>query len=106
MNKRIDLLDKLKKLQDDIECRKFVETLCIYYEINDIDIGTQHGKIFRTLYLTSNNISYDEIAYRFNINVYTLDRYRQKYNDLARKLLSMDSSVFVNLTNTVGLNLT
>ena len=91
MNKRIDLLDKMKKLINDPECRSFMDNICTYYEINDIETGAQHGKIFRALYLDKGNSSYDEIANRFYINVYTLDRYRQKYNNLARKLIAMDA---------------
>lgn len=87
MNKRIDFLDLIKigAIKDDKECKKFLNKLLHYYEQKDFENDGHHAEIFKTLYIEDPQ-TYDSIAKKFYINVYTLDRYRQKYNKLAKKI--------------------
>ena len=101
MNKRTDLLDRIKLHKDDPICRDFLLKLFRYYEIKDIDMNTNHHDIFLMLYWSDTSYSYDEIAQKFYISAFTLDRYRQKYNELAKKLVSEDILKLVNPTISV-----
>ena len=101
MNKRTDLLDRIKQHKDNSMCRDFLLELIRYYEIKDIDMNTNHREIFVLLYWSADSHSYDEIAQKFFISAFTLDRYRQKYNELALKLVSQDVLAIVNPTNSV-----
>lgn len=101
MNKRTDLLDRIKQNKENPLCRDFLLQLRRYYEIKDIDMNTNHHVIFVMLYWSDESYSYDEIAQKFFISTFTLDRYRQKYNKLAQKLVSQDILQIVNPTISV-----
>lgn len=101
MNKRTDLLDRIKQHKDNAMCRDFLLELIRYYEIKDIDMNTNHRDIFVLLYWSDDSYSYDEIAQKFYISAFTLDRYRQKYNELALKLADQNILAIVNPTNSV-----
>lgn len=101
MNKRTDLLDIIKQNRDNPLCRDFLLKLLRYYEIKDIEMNTQHHEIFVMLYWSDVTYTYDEIAQKFYISPFSLDRYRQKYNELARKLASDDILSIVNPTISV-----
>ena len=101
MNKRTDLLDRIKQHKENPLCRDFLEKLIKYYEIKDIDMNTNHHEIFVMLYFSDESYSYDEIAQKFYISPFSLDRYRQKYNELAQKLVSQDILSIVNPTISV-----
>jgi len=92
MHKRKDFLDEVKykyiHLQDK-SCEIFLRTLWDYYVKNDLETGDQLGDIFYALYLSRDNLSYDEIVYKYNIGLSTLKRYRKRFNDLAAKLLPL-----------------
>ena len=87
MNKRIDFLDLVKDgfFKGDIDCKKFLNEQLRYYEQKDIENGGQHAVIFKALYMEETQ-TFDALAKRFYINVYTLDRYRQRYSKFAIKL--------------------
>jgi len=54
---------------------------------NDLETGDQSADIFYALYMNSEELTYDEIVYKFNIKLTTLRRYRKRFNVLAEKLL-------------------
>ena len=101
MRKRYDLLEEIgDRLSDgaalrspvldsfnDEALQRLLNKQLDYYEINDLETGDFHGKIFKALYVDKEFSSYDSIAGYFNLHAYTLDRYRQRYNRLAEKLL-------------------
>lgn len=101
MNKRSDLLDEIKNyLCNEKELKreilrgiskdylnKMLRILADYYKISDLETGNAHGKIFEVLYINTSNLKYDDIATQFSIHIYSLDRYRVKYNKLALKLI-------------------
>lgn len=101
MNKRTDLLDRIKLHRENPLCRNFLLQLSRYYEIKDMDMNTNHHVIFDMLYCSDESFSFDEIAQKFFISTFTLDRYRQSYNNLASKLISQEILQIVNLTNSV-----
>ena len=101
MNRRTDLLDRIKQHRDNPLCRDFLLQMLRYYEIKDIDLGTNHHEIFIMLYWLGDSYTYDEIAQKFYISPFTLDRYRQKYNELAHKLVSEEILRIVNPTISV-----
>ena len=89
--KRIDLLDKVRdKWLDsgDNLLKVFLTSLRNYYYLSDIETGNQLGKIFESLYLENNTQCYDDIARKFAIDVFTLNRYRRKFNTLANIIVS------------------
>lgn len=78
---------KTRTIGADKSCEMFLRMLCDYYTKNDLETGNQLGDIFYALYLSDDNLSYDEIVYAYNIGLSTLKRYRKRFNDLAAKLL-------------------
>lgn len=99
MKKRDDLLDAISKRiykktynkclsgVSDESLLSLLNSLLRYYEVNDYETSNVHGQIFKVLYVDNVGQSYDEVAKSFNIHVYTLDRYRQRYNKLAKNML-------------------
>lgn len=85
MNRRIDFIDIIKSNINTPECRLFLEKLHSYYIVNDIETNYIHSKIFHALYLDGIK-TYDEIAQTLGINLYSLDRYRKRYNQLATSI--------------------
>lgn len=91
MKKRTDLLDCMsgriessafEELQADV--KKTLQMMQKYYELYDLENGDMHGQIFKTLYIDGDYSEYDEVARRYHLHIYTLDRYRQRYNKLAK----------------------
>ena len=104
MNKRKDLLDSVRKHYFNThnkKCKIFLNRLYRYYKQTDFETGRKHGEIFKSLYLTENPLSYDELSVQFFIDTYTLDRYRQRYNKLAEYLIPLDLLEQINTANTV-----
>ncbi len=105
MNKREDLLDAIserinKKIYkkclsgiSDESLLSLLYALLRYYEVNDYETSNIHSKIFKALYIDNISQSYDEVAKAFNIHVYTLDRYRQRYNKLAKEMIAQEQTV-------------
>ena len=105
MSKRYDLLDELKDCSlsgtglrrgdsivlDVTKVRELLYKLQEYYLINDLETGRQHGEIFTVLYINETFSSYDSIANQFYIQPFTLNRYRRRYNRLAKKLILRDA---------------
>ena len=97
MRRRQDLLDKLSREgavepdgssgEDKKTAHRLLCGMFQYYKLNDLETGEQHSRIFKALYMERSERTYDEIAAAFHIHPYTLDRYRQRYNKLAKKLL-------------------
>lgn len=91
MRKRNDVLDEIKykyiNLQD-VSCGMFLRSLWEYYLKNDLETGDQLSDIFYALYMSDDEMSYDDIVYKYSIGLSTLGRYRQRFNGLADKLLS------------------
>lgn len=87
MHKRFDFLDfvKIQSQAHELLSAKLLNSMLHYYHLKDIEINSTHESLFRALYVEPNQ-SYDLIAKRFYINVYTLDRYRQQYNRFALKI--------------------
>ncbi len=65
----------------------FLRMVWDYYVKNDLETGDQLADIFYALYMNSEELTYDEIVYRFNIGLSTLSRYRKRFNKLANILL-------------------
>ena len=94
MNRHNDLLNVLaeqrccfgKKFSEE-EVRAVLSAIVAYYEINDMETSYCHSMIFKTLYLDGGFRNYDKVASAYYISTYTLDRYRQRYNRLAEKLI-------------------
>ena len=104
MNKRKDLLDGVRKHYFSTrskKCKSFLNKLYRYYKQSDIETGRKHGDIFKSLYLTEVPLSYDELSVQFYIDTYTLDRYRQRYNKLAERLIPRDLLAQITTANTV-----
>lgn len=104
MNKRKDLLDRVRKhyfSTRNEKSKSFLSNLYRYYKQTDIETGREHGEIFKSLYLTENPSSYDELSAQYYIDTYTLDRYRQRYNKLAAHLIPSDLLEQINTANTV-----
>ena len=59
-----------------------------YYKVNDYETSNDLADIFATLYIDEADLSYDRVAEKYHIHVYTLDRYRQRYNRLAAKFVA------------------
>ena len=87
MRKKLEFLNYLKDLYHCSEAQTLIKRLANYYCINDLETGENHGKIFAALYL-ADALTFDEIANSFYVSVYTLYRYRQRYNRLAELLVS------------------
>ncbi len=104
MNKREDLLDCIRNQYFDAnnkKCKLFLNRMYRYYRQTDYETGRKHGEIFKSLYLSEKPLSYDELSAQYFIDTYTLDRYRQRYNKLAKCLISDDLLEQVNTANTV-----
>ena len=100
MHKRYDLLDELitcyrrgtefKRNDNTVLGKDDVKTLLYklreYYEMNDLETGKVHSKIFVALCANEFD-TYDALSREFYRQPYVLDRYRQRYNKLAEKLL-------------------
>ena len=86
MRKRKDLLDwvKEKAVAGVGMCRVFITQLYLFYTVSDMDSDNQLGEIFKVLYMDYKEKTYDEIANQFYIDVYTLNRYRQRFNKVAK----------------------
>ena len=92
MHKRNDTLDKIKYKYlslHDVSCGVFLRTLWEYYLKSDLETGDALSDIFYTLYMSDEHLSYDEIALKYSIGLTTLNRYRQRFNGLADKLLTI-----------------
>ncbi|MCH5151034.1 MAG: hypothetical protein J1F65_00010 [Clostridiales bacterium] len=103
MHKRIDFLDDVKEKylnSGDAECYELLQKLYEYYRLRDKETNGQHSEIFRALYMQA-NIRFDEISKNFYINTYTLDRYRQRYNNLALKIAAAEFIAKLYPTKTV-----
>lgn len=97
MKRRQDLLDELSRergvkpngfSEEDKEiARRLLRGMFRYYKLNDLETKERHSLIFKALYMDQRERTYDEIAAAFHIHPYTLDRYRQRYNQLAETLL-------------------
>lgn len=91
MRKRNDVLDEIKykyiNLQD-VSCGMFLRSLWEYYLKNDLETGDRLSDIFYALYMSADEMSYDDIVYKYSIGLSTLGRYRQRFNGLADKLLA------------------
>ncbi len=90
MRKKYDLLDEISNkyiIQHDTASGMFLRMVWDYYVKNDLETGDQLADIFYALYMNSEELTYDEIVYKFNIGLSTLRRYRKRFNVLARKLL-------------------
>ena len=94
MNRRKDLLNALAErepydglLLSDDEIRALFQKLTEYYELNDIETRNNHGAIFKTLYVDGGYKNYEKTAAENYVSTYTLDRYRQRYNKFAERLL-------------------
>lgn len=92
MRKRKDLLDSVKEkaMEGDGMCKVFITQLYLYYTVSDMDSSNQLGEIFKVLYIDCEEKTYDEIANRFYIDVYTLNRYRQRFNKVAKMLVPVE----------------
>ena len=86
MRKRKDLLDwvKEKAVAGVGMCRVFITQLYLFYTVSDMDSDNQLGEIFKVLYMDYQEKTYDEIANQCYIDVYTLNRYRQRFNKVAK----------------------
>lgn len=100
MNKRKGILEGLKRSlmqkesffykKEEIEfcyIEILFDELLEYYFVYDIAHGTNHAKIFYSLYFEKEKHTYDEIAERFYIENFTLRRYIKKYNITIEKYL-------------------
>lgn len=90
MRKKNDLLNEIRYkyiIQHDTASGMFLRMVWDYYAKNDLETGDQLADIFYALYMNSEELTYDEIVYKFNIGLTTLSRYRKRFNVLARKLL-------------------
>ena len=100
MNKRRGILEELKRSltqKDSFFYKKekigvccieiLFDELLEYYFIYDIANGTNHAKIFYSLYFEEEKHTYDEIAEKFYIENFTLRRYIKKYNATMEKCL-------------------
>ena len=90
MRKKNDLLDEIRYkyiTQHDTASGMFLRMVWDYYVKNDLETGDQLADIFYALYMNSEELTYDEIVYKFNIGLSTLSRYRRRFNYMARKLL-------------------
>lgn len=104
MNKRIDLLDGVRTYFFSTRSRKsktFLTKLYRYYKQTDFETGLNHSEIFKSLYLTESPRTYDELSAQFYIDAYTLNRYRKRYNRLAKHLISAELLAAVNTAKTV-----
>ena len=92
MRRRKDILDEVKYKyihSNDKSCEMFLRILCDYYTKNDLETGDHLGDTSDALYLSSDNLSIDEIVEKYYIGISTLKRYRKRFNDLAAKLLPL-----------------
>ena len=94
MNRRKDLLNALAEhkpcngielSEEDIQA--VFQRMIAYYEMNDMETLDAHGRIFKALYVEGGYKNYDKVACTYYISPYTLDRYRQRYNKLAERLI-------------------
>jgi hypothetical protein len=87
MNKRKGFLNELiEKDGGNNSVKRLLSKMLDYYEIYDLDHGTNHRKIFSELYIKRNK-RYEEIANDNFIDLNTLIRYIKSYNDLALKII-------------------
>jgi len=73
-----------KRILDNLPC--LVLKLKEYYLIRDLDDGTNYSDIFNVLYVEKEDLTYDEIMYKFYISESNLKRFIKKANSLAKKL--------------------
>lgn len=90
MNKRQDLLDEISEnylRKHDMPSKAFLNIIADYYEKVDFELETNLSDIFFDLFLCKDKLCYDKIVEKYNIGLSTLNRYRIRFNDLAKKLL-------------------
>ena len=90
MHKRRDLLDRISEnylKKHEVACEMFLRMLWEHYVKIDLETGNQLADIFYDLYINKNKASYDDIVFKYNIGLSTLNRYRIRFNELAEKLL-------------------
>lgn len=58
-----------------------------YYDISDLDSGTVHSKVFYDLYLNPHSKPYIDIAFDNNCSERNINRFVDKYNELAKKII-------------------
>lgn len=94
MNRRKDLLNALAEhkpcngiVLSEEDINAVLSKMIAYYEINDMETSDMHSRIFKTLYVYGGFKNYDKVASAYYISPYTLDRYRQRYNRLAERLI-------------------
>lgn len=94
MNRRNDLLNALAEhrpcngiVLSEEDITAVLSKMIAYYEMNDMETSEMHSRIFKTLYVDGGFKNYDKVASAYYISPYTLDRYRQRYNRLAERLV-------------------
>ena len=97
MNERKSILDKLVNNWSNHLVKDYVEILLYklleYYEIYDLDQGTNHYYIFKALYRSSKKKSYEDISEEYYISISMLKRYIKRYDKLAIKVIKKDGKV-------------
>jgi len=80
MNRKKTFLDDcyLKRNHSDI-----IVLLQNYYAMKDLDESKNFLGIFNALYVSEEQLTYDEIAIRYYVGINTLKRYVVKFNRLA-----------------------
>lgn len=94
MNRRKDLLCSLAERKpckgvalSEEEICAVLNKLIAYYEMRDMETNENHGSIFKALYVDGGYKNYVNVASAYYVSPYTLDRYRQRYNRLAERLI-------------------
>ena len=99
MNERKGVLEELLNEKFNYVIRAYTELLISkmldYYEIYDLDKGTNHCYIFKDLYKTRKKKTYEDISEEYHISDSTLKRYIKRYNRLAVKIIKKDGKVNV-----------
>ena len=57
-----------------------------YYEVKDLDEGSNYLDIFNALYVSDEKLSYDDIVVKFFVTYSSLQRFVKRANSLAEKI--------------------
>ena len=86
MNKRKTKVEQMIARKEDRYVKAVFEVVLRYLDVLDMDIGTNHYSIFKDVYLSKTERTYEQIALDNYISVDTLSRYLARYDRLVERI--------------------
>ena len=86
MNKRKTKVEQMIATKEERYVKAVFEVVLKYLDVLDMDIGTNHYSIFKDVYLSKTERTYEQIALDNYISVDTLSRYLARYDRLVVRI--------------------